>query len=322
MGDVRYLTDYYDEKIRRIQEINAPLNFVLITDLHAAPDRTEVGVVYASTLRQIQSIRYVLDRCKVDFLICGGDAADDGDRRGSFIAVRAELEKLGLPVHCLVGNHDDVVGGRIFRCGATGASMAGIDLNELHDIWMQSSPTGEDYYHFEWGGYRFVLINTGDAAYAMDAQGRYHLGPALTISQKQLVWLEHDALCTQKPVILLSHVPLVRVWDRGECPGQPNSGMIHAEDAYAIVHAKGNVAAMIFGHIHRDALVDDGGIPAIGVTCARPMEDSAANAARRWGTITEAAFDVVSIKADMMYLTRFGVGENRQCRLAQPEEDK
>ena len=32
--DISYLTDFYDEKIRRIKEIGAPLNFVFITDQH------------------------------------------------------------------------------------------------------------------------------------------------------------------------------------------------------------------------------------------------------------------------------------------------
>lgn len=34
MKNVSYLTDHYDEKIKKIKEINAPLNFVFITDEH------------------------------------------------------------------------------------------------------------------------------------------------------------------------------------------------------------------------------------------------------------------------------------------------
>ena len=34
MSDLRYLTDHYDEKIQKILDFNAPLNFVFITDQH------------------------------------------------------------------------------------------------------------------------------------------------------------------------------------------------------------------------------------------------------------------------------------------------
>ena len=34
MHDTKYLTDHYDEKIKRINDIDAPINFVFITDMH------------------------------------------------------------------------------------------------------------------------------------------------------------------------------------------------------------------------------------------------------------------------------------------------
>ena len=34
MKDLRYLTDSYEEGIRRIREINAPLNFIFMADQH------------------------------------------------------------------------------------------------------------------------------------------------------------------------------------------------------------------------------------------------------------------------------------------------
>ena len=34
MERLRYLTDHYDEPIRRIKELGAPLNFIFVTDQH------------------------------------------------------------------------------------------------------------------------------------------------------------------------------------------------------------------------------------------------------------------------------------------------
>ncbi len=70
MKDVSYLTDHYDEKnTKGIQQIDAPLNFVFITDQHNRMNQyaKEYGILdlkgYELAANAIASIQYILDRC-------------------------------------------------------------------------------------------------------------------------------------------------------------------------------------------------------------------------------------------------------------------
>ena len=66
MERLRYLTDFYDEKIARIREIDAPLNFIFITDQH--------NMFRHSTVEAVESMQYILDRCpNIQCVISGGD---------------------------------------------------------------------------------------------------------------------------------------------------------------------------------------------------------------------------------------------------------
>ena len=68
--ELRYLTDYYDEKIEVINRLDAPLNFIFITDQHNA--------LVLSTVPVIDSMRYILERCHViRFIVSGGDIGKD-----------------------------------------------------------------------------------------------------------------------------------------------------------------------------------------------------------------------------------------------------
>lgn len=84
MNSVSYLTDHYDEKIQKIQRINAPLNFVFITDQHNRMNQyaKENGIVnltgYELAVNAIDSIQYILDRCpNISCVISGGDIGND-----------------------------------------------------------------------------------------------------------------------------------------------------------------------------------------------------------------------------------------------------
>ena len=79
-----------------------------------------------------------------------------------------------------------------------------------------------------------------------------------------------------------------------------------------------NVIAAFAGHLHYDNLVYDGKIVAIdtqsGSGLYRGQWDPACPA-REYGTITETAFDLVSIRGQVIYCTRFGAGEDRIARI-------
>lgn len=72
---------------------------------------------------------------------------------------------------------------------------------------------------------------------------------------------------------------------------------------------------MIAGHVHYDNLRYDEGLLSITSLCSHAQQWAPSCPERKVGTITETAFDVFSIKDNMMYLTRFGAGEDRRAEL-------
>ena len=91
MEDISYLTDHYDKKIERIKQINAPLNFVFITDQHNRLNEHDKGWAIRTTdtltfelaRNHIRSIQYILDRCpEIGFVGSCGEECGGGDAQG------------------------------------------------------------------------------------------------------------------------------------------------------------------------------------------------------------------------------------------------
>ncbi len=320
MKDLRYLTDHYDEKIWRIQEINAPLNFIFITDIHFSLNKTDWELRRMPEANQaewaldhIESMRYIIDRCPADFVVCGGDVVNDAHPRETLAAVGNALEGLGLPVHRVIGNHEDGV----YMPAGKGwvRNPSPLTKQELHELWMQCSPTQEDYYWFDVPqGYRFVLLNTSDKPCEGNQEENYAHGHRCIVSGKQTAWLRDEALNTEKRVIIVSHAPMNQAHAK-EMAAKPNDALLGGEAAWQVIHRAGNVAAMLSGHEHHDMMFYDGPILSISTNCDMMQECNPSCPVREPGTITEECFDVVSIKGDMMYLTRFGAGHDRQSNL-------
>ncbi|MBQ3862323.1 MAG: metallophosphoesterase [Clostridia bacterium] len=119
MNDIRYLTDCYDEKIEAINRLDAPLNFVFITDMHNGLGRKKLpgsDREYALASDHIRSIQYILDRCPgICCVVNGGDIGNDywPDGAGIRSTYRETMDAfyaLSVPVHCCIGNHDDAAG--------------------------------------------------------------------------------------------------------------------------------------------------------------------------------------------------------------------
>ncbi len=315
MKDLRFLTDHYDEKIERIKKINAPLNFIFITDLHFSLNKlgNEIRGIegqYEWATDHIASMQYILDRCPIDFLVCGGDVVnEETDLRGTMTEVLDAFNKLNIPIHRVVGNHDDGVAYALWA--KLDAVSFCINAEEMHRLWMQCSPTEENYYYFDTPqGYRFVLLNTSDKPH----EKQYTMGHQMIVSEKQLAWLKNEALNTENKVITVSHAPLHQMSAR-EISRKPNPAIIGGEELRNILHESGKVVAMICGHEHHDMMAYDGPILSISTNCDMMQECNPSCPVRVAGTINEECFDVVSIKDDMMYLTRFGAGHDRQSNL-------
>ena len=325
MNDLTYLTSHYDEKIRRIKETGAPLNFIFITDMHnrlteyavkGAPGKFELAA------NAIHSIQYILDRCpEISFVVSGGDIGNDYDpdpakMRASHQEVMDALYGLSVPVHCVIGNHDDGIGNSLDR-GNRNIREVGIFPEEMHALCMKYSPTKENYYYIDDPKlpYRFVFLNTSDKAYFADLEEKEPFGWRLEASNRQAEWLEGDALKTDREIFIFSHSPIHNAGIFGS-EGMP-LGIKPYDDLfngpriyYAIKHCP-QVRAMIAGHVHYDNLLYDDRILSITSLCSFVQEWAPGCPKREFGTITETAFDVFSVAEEKLVITRFGAGEDR-----------
>jgi hypothetical protein len=93
--------------------------------------------------------------------------------------------------------------------------------------------------------------------------------------------------------------------------------MLNGDWLWCEMQSADNVLASIAGHFHFDNIVYDGKIVAIDTLSADALYKGGHPVCpeREYGTITETAFDVISIKDDVIYCTRFGAGEDRRARI-------
>ncbi len=332
MKDLSYLTDSYDAKIQRINELNAPLNFVFITDQHnrmnelSARWRDPVNPPPFELARDaIDSIQYILDRCPgISMVVSGGDIGDDYDSdpdrvRFSHQEVMDAFYRLSVPTHCCIGNHDDALGVAIDR-GLDTVPRA-ILPDEMHALCMKYNPTPENYYYIdvENTNYRMVFLNTSDKPYFLDARGQYPFGWRLEISNKQAVWLETEALATDRQILVFGHSPLHNAHIFGTEGGptyiKPYDDTLNGPRAYYAVKSCKNVLATFAGHVHYDNIYYDDDMLTLTTQCSLVQEWAPGCPKRVIGTPTETAFDVISIKGATLYATRFGAGEDRMACL-------
>ncbi len=334
MKDLSYLTNSYDEKIARINTLQAPLNFIFIADQHnrlnerSAKRHPERNCGFELATDAINSIQYILDRCPgISMVVSGGDIGNDYDEdpaavRASHKEVLEALYRLSVPVHCCIGNHDDGLGNAKDHGRDTHSRT--ILPAEMHALCMKYNPMPENYYYTDIntddGGYRMVFMNTSDKPYFIDETGEYAFGWRNEISDKQVKWLERDALATDRKILVFGHAPLHNAGIFGtENPPiciKPYDDLLNGPRAYYAVKQCKNVLATFAGHVHFDNVVYDEDMVTVTTLCAMAQEWTDTCPRRVIGTPTETAFDVFSIKGDLLYATRFGAGESRIVHLA------
>lgn len=331
MTDIRYLTDHYDEKIARINEIGAPLNFVFFTDAHSrlnhgGTQRPEnCDKPYELAKNHIASIQYILDRCPgISCVVNGGDIGNDYDPdpkaiRDSYREVMDAFYALSVPVHNCIGNHDDAITISTLR-GDNNVDYAVLP-EEMHDICMKYNPTPENYYYWDVPGanYRLVFMNSCDRPYYLGKDGRYTFDPQLEISGPQIKWLRDEALVTDRKIFVFSHAPIKNesIFGTGDSPRyvRTHDDTFNGPLAYDIIKNCPNVVSMIHGHVHYDNLLYRDNMVTVTTLCALVQEWVPTCPKRTYGDVTETAFDVFSIKDNVMYITRFGAGTDRAALL-------
>ncbi len=328
MKDLSYLTDFYDEKIQRVKEIGAPLNFIFYTDPHNRlsewdcpkhPDYAPTD--FESAVDTIRSMNYILERLpELDCLVCGGDLGcdyntDPQKMHESIEETMDELYKLPIPVHCVIGNHDDCICAPYFENNGVAFQDAILYPEDLHRICMKNNPTKENYYYhdFEEKGYRFIFLNTSDFHYGFDEQGELIHPIIVGVSREQVLWFR-EAVKTDKKVIVVSHSPIRSAGHYPDCT-KGHEDMANGDWLWYEMQQAENVVACFSGHFHFDNIVYDGKLVSITTDAGTALYHGGASHYREFGTISETCFDIISIKDEVIYCTRFGAGYDRIARI-------
>jgi Icc protein len=193
------------------------LRFVHLSDLHILG---EAGVRQygADTAEILARAVPLLQRLAPDFIVASGDLISD-ESEASYRRLRQLLAPLQVPIHFLMGNHDDR---RAFR-------------RVFHPRETASAePVNES---FERGGRRFLLL---DSAQPGKVEG--------ALSAEQLAWL--DVQLGARPDlptwIFLHHQPLpihIRWLDA--------LGLANGEAFLTVLARHPQVEAVAYGHIHQ-----------------------------------------------------------------------
>ncbi|HVW77899.1 MAG TPA: metallophosphoesterase [Alloacidobacterium sp.] len=224
--------------------------FLFITDTHLQPelDAAKGCDMCFKKARTIQS----------DFAIQGGDHVFDSlavsrERATSLFDLYGKTEQdLGMKLYHTIGNHD---------CLGVYTSSGVPTSDPLYGKKIFEDRFGKTYYSFDHKGVHFIVLDsigiTNDRAY----EGR--------VDTEQLRWLASDleALPSQAPIIVSTHIPLVTAFDSyvpepATAPKHHGTSVANAYEVIALFEGH-NVLGVLQGHTHINETVTWKGVPYI-----------------------------------------------------------
>jgi 3',5'-cyclic AMP phosphodiesterase CpdA len=193
------------------------MKFIHLTDTHVIGDGLLYGQDPAAQLRAaVDSIN--AEHGDAGFVVLTGDMTHWGDA-AAYARFQREIEKLTMPVHLMVGNHDDTA--------AFGEAFPETPRDE--NGFVQSG--------FDTPFGRFLLLDTKDA--------ETHAGAYCTARQ---AWLDRELDQTDGPIVLFMHHPPFKT-------GIASMDRIMLQDSEAfhdvIAPHKTRLRHLVFGHVHR-----------------------------------------------------------------------
>jgi 3',5'-cyclic AMP phosphodiesterase CpdA len=210
-------------------------SFAHFTDIHIEPELKAAAGTAACFDR--------INAFNPDFALCGGDLVFDSNatprRRGIevFDLYGRTSRRLAMPVHSVPGNHD------VFGL----SNQSGISASDpLYGKKMFEDRIGPRFSSFAHKGWQFLLLDSIGITPQREFIGR--------VDDEQLAWLRMElaAIGTAKPIIVLTHVPLLSaVLQIVPDPWKsPSTYLVTNAPEVLAVLAPYNVKAVLQGHTH------------------------------------------------------------------------
>ena len=215
------------------------MKFIHLTDTHLVGSGLLYGQDPAERLRQaVRSINS--EHGDAAFVVLTGDISHWGDAQ-AYGTFAEEIGKLAMPVHLMVGNHDDAA--------ALGEAFADLQRDENGFV--------QGVLDTEFG--RFLLLDT--------YQEGSHAGGYCA---KRLAWLKRQLDSDDRPVLIFMHHPPFAV-------GITAMDRIMMQDAEAfhdvLAPHKPRIRHLFFGHLHRAVF---GNWRGISYSCMRALNHQVA----------------------------------------------
>lgn len=200
------------------------LKISFVTDIHNGPN---VGSNYGTkAVRLTEKFVEATNKFQADLAIEMGDRIS-GRNKEDDIEKMGELKEvfndLACPLHTVDGNHD----------------LKNLNSEEVSEIMDQP----KDSYSIDENGFHIVFWKTDVSQY-------YNRG--LKITDEELEWLEQDLADTDKPTIIVTHVPLTDKKGGFDTDNNPNKRFMfaNANKARNIIEDSGKVVLCMAGHRH------------------------------------------------------------------------
>lgn len=322
------LPDYMNASLAQVAEKAKALQgddtiqLIFITDPH--------HMAGGNQLRAAAAVRRLAKEISPACIVCGGDISGNGFKAD---VAEAQLEMIdalrvpGIPLFPVKGNHDD---NSLQDFNSEPKTVQNVIFpNETYlfgykdlEGTVEFDPGNESglYYFYDIPDRktRIVILNCIDIPYEVAEDGGLaHNGQwEYAFSDRQLEWVERNVFdFGGKPdgerwkAVFFSHVAMLQDGVYGA-----DHEVAGGEAMWSLLKAnRRHVAACFFGHVHYDQVVVRDDIPTISTLNALTYQDFDSAPARTFHTLTETAFDVVSIdyaKGELRTI-RFGAGEDR-----------
>ena len=240
------------------------LKFLVFSDLHYKK------MMYASSVRDLQTIMDRASDEKVDFVVHAGDLCNDYLGSPEIMKTFLENDK-DIPVYGVFGNHELETDNNSVQVVREKLSNQKVNFGDQED----------GYWYADIGAYRLIGLDT-NYSYSDALQGWEHNRTASwgapagnrfsdSLGPKQLQWLDEvlaDAAAQHLKVITVSHAGLAGTWTGTMHSGQKTvvKASPDAEKVRGLFEKyAGTVILSINGHYHTDHFIVQDGIAYLDV---------------------------------------------------------